>query len=1616
MSVLFDQQQQAETPVLFNKGEDKFPKDDAEYLAGQYAIASGHMNDWEIDRIANTIQQDNQIARQYVADLRNSDNSEQRNKMLGTALEQGDVDSAQQILSTAQKPTNPNIAVEQGVADQGIAHQILTEDIKSVEDLSPESIQEAERLLLIGNFMTSLQEDMGSYIDPEYVQNSEAALEKLGISFNALFGGAASETTGIPSLWLANKMIALGELSKAVPEVAAIFNKDFYMDLVASFINTPTAATKSEGDFGKFIFTGDAGREFQKNLVSLPPEELADYLEEKKNYIKEAIGDNPLRAFSVAWDLVYATSIHNPTESEQQFNIWKGIKELPVEIKDEAGKPILDADGNIQYRMVPNPLYQMYAQDDSTASGKFLAAIDTVFSSGTVQSVVDSVVFDALTVAGIVPGTLKQLGKLKTIVNVMGRGPAASYVLSRAVRGEGATAAVYNHVVSMVAPTSFTDPLLAAAVRQRQLETMDDIRGVAVSPRVDLTPQEVAQSTLNVQSTRTTFENEYVYSFHTTDEGNNFIANVYGSGKGTGGFASQAAAEAWAKQRKLLDYEVINPTGKEFFVSVKTPLADSGFYSSIPSNTNWVDHIRNMAGIGRVVWTPNATSGKITAGAATEANILRGKYSEVSRKLTENLKNLSSEEAGKLAEILDAGKNAPDPKRPGLQGRWFDEDELIQEYQVRFGITPSRKEKEAYYIYKDQSDLNMSLMNKSEYDHAVSLAVTGYKSILPNTEPFLARIVPADSIPKNFLAKLSNGGFTSDKATIKALLADPDVQVFQLYGDLDMNGRTVTHIIGKKGEFKDVGLPKQLLDYTGGGTRMYQAPFFLKGRNSERVFTLGAFSSKAEGAMFKQKIDSVKNIYKQFRSDMNAMRQAGTLNAVNERALRLKYDAILQPIDARFRTSSIDDMIKNGFFSPDIDYHVLYDRQSFPGQGGKDDFKFVDTNLQQKNGRLWYSNRGSMLFQDGTSNPATLINPFEALTKQMNHAAKMAGFSDFALQQMHSWVVKYHRFMTDESKAAVKAEQIFMEGKFPETLEGMTRAQMHVAEAERAHIKRVLGHPDAVGAYIQSKTNLMAQNLAEYFGDKKWAQSKFLESVRTGRIADANVIDTLRGVAYIIHMGLLNASVFVTQVLGATAAVGMHPLYGAVAAMETLIIQPMFSFGWHKNSKAVDRLDKTAAALKYLPAGEIKKAFEIYEKTGLHNIRGTITEVEGLATVDRFKTGALFRSAMEKGLVFFNEGERFARITSFGIARRIADEEVLAGRLIRGSDQYISFIRAKTNDLTLGMMAGMEAAWSKNPLTALGMQMLQYPMKVTEIFLGLNKQISTKEKLSFMASQALLWGAYGIPGGPQMLDWALEKFYPEATTEERKLLFFAGVDAYFRNELGLDTSFASKMGVGDFHYQMINELTDKGIFTFLGGVVFGDFAKLLSTTAYVGPMLMSAWSAGLRNTTTLENASQEALLKFAGMVSSFSNYRKAYVLEKYGQLLNAKGDSVVEMNSKYSAFATALGINSAAEAEYYHSIPGKITTEKQINEDAKIYAAYSVRARQKMQESINDPDNKELVQELMLINQAIGILLDQHSPEDRKKLINRVKLISEQDMETQNQLRAIKTRPISIEE
>lgn len=1600
--------QQPQYPILQRQPDAYDDPKDAEFLATQYSMASGNMNPDAVAQVTDMLQRGQaDVLRESIAARRNAEIPQERASVLQDALVQGDVDKAYQVATTSPHNVPPNVVVEQAVAEEGVTHRMLTEDIRSKEDFSDQELQDAERLLIIGNFFTEMKKDLATYSNPEYVGDPKAAMAKAGASFDALFSGM--ENVSIPSVWLALKGIQAGEFLSAAGEVAAIFSPDFYKDFLATFVNTPTAGAKSKGELGKFMLTGDAGREFQKKLVTLPPEELATFLEESKDYLKEAVAENPLRGFSIAWDITYATSILNPTETEAQFNLWKKVEQIPVPMTDDQGNQILDENGQPQYMMVPNPLNENYIQGGDRPTDKFLGAMDAVLSKASVQSLVDSPIMDATLMVGLTKGALSSISRLRTIVNVMGRGAAAPYVLSQAAKGTGTTADVYHHITTMVAPNSYVDPALAAEIGHIQTTAKEMLQNVSIAPRVNLTPQQVSQSSLNLRNQDVLFNREFMFSTHEVDEGNTFITSFYGNGRGSS-FISEQAAQTWASQKGIKDFRIDQPIAGQFYVAVRSPLSDADFYPGSLHLANGADYFRTLLGLGEYIWTPATTSSRELGAAATSAPLLNGIYSEIGRYVSSNMKGLSRKEVNRLAEVIDAGKNAPAPNQPGYQGKWFSEREFEQQYYNKFGEMPSYKEKKSYFVFKEASNLNFALMNKKQFDQAAALAVTAFRSTNPSaTSEFLGKMVDASQIRGEFLVKLPTGGVTSDPNVLRTALQQPDVVAIRVYGDMKIGNDNVTHILGIKGEFKDIGLPKQILHYAEGGSRMYLNPFFLKGRDKNRVFTLGVFSSKKEGLAHKAKIDRGLATYKQFLADMRSATRGGVISAAAERRIRAQYDPVLAAIDSRFSTSSFDAQIKNGYLDANADYHVLYDRQPFPGQAGRDDFNEVETAFKQENGRLYYSQRGAMLFEDGGNNPATLINPFDTLTQQMSHAIRSAGFSDFAIKQMQSWATKYQPYMTDQSKALGVLDQIFLEGKFPDTLvNGMTKRQMWLAEAERSHIKRLLGHPDAVSAWIDKNRLLLAERTAAYFGDKDWMQGKkYLTSLRTGRIAQGDVIGTLRGIAYDLSMGLFNAGHLVLQAAGSTAAIGMHPLYGAVSVLETTLMWPLLMFRDSKN--AVDTVDKAAAALGYMPRGEFKKAMDLYQKTGLHNIRHTDTQLDTLAKIDGIGGGALWNKLRSAGRVPVYEGERFARITTFNIARRIADEEVLAGRLVRDSAEYVDFIRGKTGALTLNMLSGMEAAWSKNPITSLAMQMLQYPIKATEVYLGLNRQLTTEEKVMFAITQPMLWGAYGFPGGPQLLEAYIEKYRPDMPREEKKRLMFGGVDMFLRNVVGLDAAYAQRLGFGDFWAGFANKLTQQGVAAFLGGIVYNEAKQGLEQGSIMLQIMLAADSAADTERLGWENITPAVMSEIGSMASGFSNYRRAHILNQYGMLLNSKGTAVVEYNSNYNAFAVALGIPSSEEAFNNLGIQSSVSKEADKKEAVKQFAKYSIDSVKYGQRMLENPNDKEAEQMYRLSNLQKAIVLKSfEDPDDVNEIIGKANFFIENDQKTLNAAKQIK--------
>jgi hypothetical protein len=533
----------------------------------------------------------------------------------------------------------------------------------------------------------------------------------------------------------------------------------------------------------------------------------------------------------------------------------------------------------------------------------------------------------------------------------------------------------------------------------------------------------------------------------------------------------------------------------------------------------------------------------------------------------------------------------------------------------------------------------------------------------------------------------------------------------------------------------------------------------------------------------------------------------------------------------------------------------------------------------------------------------------------------------------------------------------------------------------------------------------VTEKIATVVGDADWIPKGYLESLRTGRIAEADVISTLKGWAYNIHMGLFNARHLWLQALGASAAYFTHPVYGTAAVLEAIVWWPANSF--KIGDKAIDAMDTVFSKSRLYAKGEFKEVMEVYRKTGLHNIAASDTTLDVAASVDKIGGGAVLRNISTWGRTFVYEGERMARSISFHIARRLADEQVTAGKFAKNSDAYIRFIQGETNRIQLGMMSGMEAAWSRNPLTALGMQMLQYPIKATETFLGLNRQLSAAEKWRFAAGSILMWGAYGVPGGPELLNQYNKSTGSDMSEEDFRLALLGGFDKFFRDFLSTDTAFASQLGFGDFHYTFAMNFLDKGVFSFIGGIALGDLKKIVDVAPYIGQILHAGFTAGEINRTDISTVSGAALTQAGKVLSGASNYRKAYLLNKYGVLMDSRSVASVEEHSNYSVLATALGVTSAEEAMYRLSTADAGRRAKELDEAAYILAGALAEHHIASMGYFQGDAREETAASISLWGQTAAIVLEAYNlnPDEKNAVTKKAEFFMSNDKTIQRKMR-----------
>jgi hypothetical protein len=204
---------------------------------------------------------------------------------------------------------------------------------------------------------------------------------------------------------------------------------------------------------------------------------------------------------------------------------------------------------------------------------------------------------------------------------------------------------------------------------------------------------------------------------------------------------------------------------------------------------------------------------------------------------------------------------------------------------------------------------------------------------------------------------------------------------------------------------------------------------------------------------------------------------------------------------------------------------------------------------------------------------------------------------------------------------------------------------------------------------------------------------------------------------------------------------------------------------------------------------------------------------------------------------------------------------------------------------------------------------------------GGSARFSGAQKLRLALGQALLYGAAGVPLGPEILDWA-SKQYQNATGEQMTPETWRTISKGFwdtalfdLSEGKLDTDFASRAGQGAAWSQFFNKVTDgsmNNILEVAAGPIGAVSGKMLDAVGKV-VTYMRAEQFGSLTPEDFELIATD----LGSQISSLSRAEKSYWIWKTGTIKDPKSGEVVVAPDKMSAFAAALGVPLRQEVEFW---------------------------------------------------------------------------------------------------
>lgn len=549
-----------------------------------------------------------------------------------------------------------------------------------------------------------------------------------------------------------------------------------------------------------------------------------------------------------------------------------------------------------------------------------------------------------------------------------------------------------------------------------------------------------------------------------------------------------------------------------------------------------------------------------------------------------------------------------------------------------------------------------------------------------------------------------------------------------------------------------------------------------------------------------------------------------------------------------------------------------------------------------------------------------LIDPLAAINKGLTNVMRSRAMNDLQITSIDHFIAEFGDLMEEGTEALLQNPLATLHN--PTWKTGADPGRLAAAKNTAAATRHLLGTP------------------SEFREKLEWTYSKIVDEVwqkygtgKAERVSDALLFMTkdpftyARAFAFHTKLGMFNPVQLWLQAQTWSNLVGIAPKeIGAASAAAAR----MSSLRFTNDGKIIANIASMGNGLGMRPKDFIE-SYNALRRTGIMNVAGEVAWKDDV--LDPAMHYSKFGSFLEKGTMFFKEGERFARLSGWNVAY-LQWRKANPGKVLTDSD--IGNLVRRTNDLTVNMIRSSTPAYQQG-IMSIPTQFFSYSLRMAELYMG--GRLTAAEKIRMFTAHSAL---YGVP----VAAGAVTAVYPWYD-DVRQGFLERGIDVnspatstllnglpstLLAGILGQEYNFGQRYGPGGL--SVIKELMrdEKSAVELLGGA---SASIIMDAVASASP----AWAGVTNFLLGREGPSltSQDLIRAASTVSSVNQATKAYFMVTTGKYITKNGVSLGDANNMDAFMIAGFGLTNTKTSDTFLKIDSIRGRDKALRTAQKEY-------------------------------------------------------------------------------